>query len=173
MKNRLDRNLFCKKTNSFQQLGTPPQGVRKGVSFSCRVIFCLPRHQRIWNKFASFQVTDHVWIVGRDGATPHRWRDIVDWLMQQFPERTISMGLHVPWPARSPDLSSLDFFLWGYVKQLVYCRRSFNNLAELRETIEDVFEDIRNTIYFKNMLQATSHAVLSRMRHYIEIEDNR
>ncbi|GFV39938.1 uncharacterized protein TNCV_1808501 [Trichonephila clavipes] len=24
------------------------------------------------------------------------------------------------WPARSPDLSSLDFFLWGHMKSLVY-----------------------------------------------------
>lgn len=27
------------------------------------------------------------------------------------------------WPARSPDLTPLDFFLWGYVKARVYDNR--------------------------------------------------
>ncbi|GBN55037.1 hypothetical protein AVEN_138553-1 [Araneus ventricosus] len=28
-------------------------------------------------------------------------------------------GGPVPWPPRSPDLSSLDYFLWGHLKNLV------------------------------------------------------
>ncbi|GBM33855.1 hypothetical protein AVEN_175690-1 [Araneus ventricosus] len=28
--------------------------------------------------------------------------------------------MDLPWPPRSPDLSSLDYFLWGHLKSLVY-----------------------------------------------------
>jgi hypothetical protein len=38
----------------------------------------------------------------------------------------------VPWPPRSPDLSTCDFFLWGYLKSLVYTHkpRTSNDLKE-------------------------------------------
>ncbi|RZC38464.1 hypothetical protein BDFB_015116 [Asbolus verrucosus] len=29
-----------------------------------------------------------------------------------------------PWPPRSPDMTPLDFFLWGVFKERVYIRRS-------------------------------------------------
>ncbi|KAJ4434862.1 hypothetical protein ANN_23433 [Periplaneta americana] len=34
--------------------------------------------------------------------------------------RWIGRGGPVAWPPRSPDLTCLDFFLWGHMKQLVY-----------------------------------------------------
>ena len=27
----------------------------------------------------------------------------------------------IPWPPRSPNLTPLDFFVWGFLKQEVYC----------------------------------------------------
>ena len=38
------------------------------------------------------------------------------------------------WPARSPDLNPLDFFLWGYLKSKVYSPLP-NNLDELEANI--------------------------------------
>ena len=38
------------------------------------------------------------------------------------------------WPARSPDLNPLDFFLWGYLKSKVYSPLP-NNLDELETNI--------------------------------------
>jgi len=35
-------------------------------------------------------------------------------------ERWIGRGGPIPWPPRSPDLNSLDFFFWGYLKETVY-----------------------------------------------------
>ncbi|KAJ4448105.1 hypothetical protein ANN_10117 [Periplaneta americana] len=32
----------------------------------------------------------------------------------------VSFRCKTPWPPRSPDLTSLDFFLWGHMKNLVY-----------------------------------------------------
>lgn len=49
----------------------------------------------------------------QDGAPPHNLRAVTENLNQVFPERW--MGLHgfFPWPARSPDLTPLDFFFGG------------------------------------------------------------
>ena len=40
----------------------------------------------------------------------------------------------VPWPPRSPDLSSCDFFLWEYLKARVYTHKP-RNLKELKDVI--------------------------------------
>jgi hypothetical protein len=33
-----------------------------------------------------------------------------------FLEHVISLRGGLPWPARSPDVSACDYFLWGYLK---------------------------------------------------------
>ena len=42
----------------------------------------------------------------------------------KFPERWIGHGGHVQWPPRSPDLTPLDFCLWGWMKSEVPQRKS-------------------------------------------------
>lgn len=37
-----------------------------------------------------------------------------------FPDWWIGRDGPINWPPRSPDISPLDFFLWGYVKDIVY-----------------------------------------------------
>jgi len=32
--------------------------------------------------------------------------------------------VHKVWPARSPDLVQLDYFLWGHMKGMVYGQKS-------------------------------------------------
>ena len=51
-----------------------------------------------------------------DGAPPHWGLDVRASLNEQFPGRWIGRDGPTPWPPRSPDLTPLDFFLWGYVK---------------------------------------------------------
>ncbi|EFN72427.1 hypothetical protein EAG_03551, partial [Camponotus floridanus] len=50
-----------------------------------------------------------------DGAAPHYARIVRNYLNEQYPHRWIGRGGPIAWPARSPDLTSPDFFLWGYV----------------------------------------------------------
>ena len=57
-------------------------------------------------------------------------------LNSQFPGMLISHRSVFPWPARSPDLSPLDFFLWGYVKDVVFSSNP-TNVAELKEKVEE------------------------------------
>lgn len=70
----------------------------------------------------------------QDGAPPHNARNVRDILNDKFGERWIANGGPVHWPARSPDLSILDFFIWGFLKQQVYSRRS-ENLNDLTDRI--------------------------------------
>ena len=42
------------------------------------------------------------------------------WLDEHFPDRWIGRRGFVEWPARSPDLTPLDFFLWGVLKNQVF-----------------------------------------------------
>lgn len=55
-----------------------------------------------------------------DGAPAHFQINVRNELDRQYPNRWIGRGGPQNWPARSPDLTSLDFFLWGYVKNTVY-----------------------------------------------------
>ncbi|GFX96626.1 uncharacterized protein TNCV_244131 [Trichonephila clavipes] len=56
----------------------------------------------------------------QDGATWHTARATIDLLKDTFGDRLISHFGPMNWPPRSCDLTPLDYFLWGYVKSLVF-----------------------------------------------------
>ncbi|GFW50203.1 uncharacterized protein TNCV_4696211 [Trichonephila clavipes] len=56
----------------------------------------------------------------QDGATCHTARATIDLLKDTIGKRLISRFGPVNGPVRSCDLTPLDYFLWGYVKSLVY-----------------------------------------------------
>ena len=62
-------------------------------------------------------------------------------LRQTFPGRLISKFGDVEWPARSPDLSPLHYFLWGYLKEKVYHNKS-TNITQLKGAIEEEIQSI-------------------------------
>lgn len=70
----------------------------------------------------------------QDGAAPHFAVNVRGYLNETFFERWIGRRGTIEWPPRSPDLSPLDFFLWGYLKDRVY-RTNPENLDELRRRI--------------------------------------
>ena len=70
----------------------------------------------------------------QDGAPPHYQRDVRQYLDTTFPQRWIGRRGAIKWPARSPDLSPLDFFLWGYLKDRIYVNRP-SNLNDLKDRI--------------------------------------
>lgn len=104
-------------------------------------------------------------IIGRmwfqhDGAPAHYSHQVREYLDQdhQFQNKWIGRGGPVPWPARSPDLTKLDFFLWGYVKELVY--------QTVPTTKEDMKIRIRNafTRITQNVLHNVSTSLENRIR---------
>ncbi|GFU00697.1 transposable element Tc3 transposase [Trichonephila clavipes] len=78
----------------------------------------------------------------QDGATCHTARAIIDLLKDTFGDRLISRFGPVNWPPRSCDLTPLHYFLWGYVKSLVYADKP-QMLDHLEDNIRRVIADIR------------------------------
>ena len=59
-----------------------------------------------------------------DGAPSHYSRHVMQHLNDSFPNRWISRGSTINWPPRSPDITQLDFCLWGWMKSEVYSKKS-------------------------------------------------
>ncbi|GFX96084.1 transposase [Trichonephila clavipes] len=78
----------------------------------------------------------------QDGATCHTARATIYLLKDTFGDRLISRFGPVNWPPRSCDLIPLDYFLWGYVKSLVYADKP-QTLDHLEDNIRRVIADIR------------------------------
>lgn len=70
-----------------------------------------------------------------DGAPAHNGGQVTNFLNNEFAQNWIGNRGPVLWPARSPDLSVLDFFVWGFLKNKVY--DTPQNLQELRNKITE------------------------------------
>ncbi|GFX34664.1 otoferlin [Trichonephila clavipes] len=78
----------------------------------------------------------------QDGARCHTARATIDLLKDTFGDLLISRFGPVNWPPRSCDLTPLDYFLWGYVKSLVYADKP-QTLDHLEDNIHRVIVDTR------------------------------
>lgn len=76
-----------------------------------------------------------------DGCPAHYSRVARAWLDINYPQRWIGRGGVVPWPPRSPDMTPMDFFVWGTLKQKVYSV-SINSREQLRDRIIDAVHQI-------------------------------
>ena len=57
--------------------------------------------------------------IQHDGAPPQYTRHVREYLNESFPNRWLGRGGPIAWPQRSPDLTTLDYYLWGHMKTLV------------------------------------------------------
>ena len=71
----------------------------------------------------------------QDGARPHFALIVLEFLNFNFNERLIARGGPFEWSPCSPDLTSPDFLLWAYIKNVVFAQRPI--------TREDLMERIR------------------------------
>lgn len=69
-------------------------------------------------------------IFQQDGAPAHYAALVRQYLNLVFPNRWIGRLGPILWPPRSPDLTSLDFFFWGFLKDRVF--------RTLPETIQEM-----------------------------------
>jgi hypothetical protein len=61
------------------------------------------------------------------------------------------------WPARSPDLNPIDFYLWGSLKNIVY-GTAVNDVAELQQKLEGEYKLIHKT-----------PGIIERMRVHVRV----
>ncbi|GFX94298.1 transposable element Tc3 transposase [Trichonephila clavipes] len=107
----------------------------------------------------------------QDGATYHTARATIYLLKDTFGDRLISRFGPVNWPPRSCDLTPLDYFLWGYVKSLVYADKP-QTLDHLEDNIRRVIADIRPQMLekvIKNWMSRLDYIRASRGSHMPEI----
>ena len=91
----------------------------------------------------------NIWMQ-QDGAPPHM--PARAWLQDKFQGRVISRLTPNPWPARSPDLSCLDYWFWGVAMEEI--RRSKPpTLTELKKTVESFADSLEK----KEVLKAARH----------------
>jgi hypothetical protein len=99
----------------------------------------------------------------QDGAPPHCSNRTLEYLGQHFPgDRLISRRTDNPWPPYSPDLTPLDYFLWGYLKERVY--------EDNPDTIDRLKENIRREIRRipNDMLERVVNNFNVRVAHVIQ-----
>lgn len=83
----------------------------------------------------------HQLIFMHDGAPAHFAQIVRDYLDLEYPG-WIGRGGPVRWPPRSPDLTPLDFFLWGYLKEIVYAGEPPADVEILRNRIIAAAENV-------------------------------
>jgi len=66
-------------------------------------------------------------------------RDVTTFLDETFLGRWVGKEGPTAWPPRSPDLTPLNFFAWGFIKDVVY-KRKVRDLADLRQRIIEAVE---------------------------------
>lgn len=96
-------------------------------------------------------------IFQNDGAPCHFARIVRQHLDERFGIRWIGRGGPIAWPPRSPDLNPIDFFVWGYYKELVYAKES-SNRAELRTKLS-LAEETINPCMFSDFASFSSYEV--------------
>jgi len=90
---------------------------------------------------------------------------ITNFLNQQFPERWLGRYGPIRWPARSPNLNPLNFFLMGYCKEKIY--------RQLPEDVEEWNDKLQYAIWFieNEIMEKMQANLLKRMRACITIDE--
>lgn len=96
----------------------------------------------------------HAWFQ-QDNATAHTSRQTTRYLTQTFGNRRIDKEL---FPPRSPDLTPVDFYLWGYLKDNVYVNNP-KTLDDLKSAITSCINSIS-----KETLKNVSWNIVKRAR---------
>lgn len=77
----------------------------------------------------------------QDGAPPHWGLRVREFLNQNFGDKWIGRSGPTAWPPRSPDLTPMDFYLWGDIKEKVF-KRQPKNIDDLKTFIREEFSKI-------------------------------
>ena len=96
----------------------------------------------------------------QDRVPPHIGLCVQQFLRQHFTnDRVISRAFRTIWPPRSPDLNPCDFWLWGYLKNLVY-RGSLVTLGDLKDSI---------TLHVRNISNDQLRSAVEQAVHRLQI----
>ena len=103
----------------------------------------------------------------QDGATCHITEATLDVLRLVFEDRIISRRTDVVWPPRSCDLTPLDYYLWGAVKDMCYADKP-ETIDVLKEVIGEIQLHTNDNVV-KNCTDRVGYCMASRSSHLNEI----
>lgn len=106
--------------------------------------------------------SDREIIFQNDGCPAHYQVTVREHLDNCFPDSWIGRGGPIPWPARSPDLTPMDFHVWSRAKDLVYTEEIISR-EHLIEKIGQAFEIMKSEM----KLKITTTEVRNRARKCI------
>jgi hypothetical protein len=101
--------------------------------------------------------TGNLVIFMQDGAPPHFYQSVRKALNEKFPNSWIGRGGPIFWPPRILDLTPMNLFLWGYVKNIVYAEK-IRDLRHLRHRITAAIAKVT-----PNMVQRNWHEIECRL----------
>ncbi|KAH1021090.1 hypothetical protein HUJ04_010649 [Dendroctonus ponderosae] len=76
-----------------------------------------------------------------DGCPAHYNRNVRQHLDEKLSNCVIGRESPFPWPARSPDLTCIDFYLWGRLQDLV-----FQDKPTTRENMMGIIKNVIRTL---------------------------
>lgn len=104
-----------------------------------------------------------------DGAPPYVTVNVRNYLNLYFPNRWLGRHGPIAWPPRSPDMNPVDYFFWGFMKNIVYAT-PLDTLEELQQKIIDAANEIRNGNYLhevqNNLRRRTRACMLVNGGHF-------
>lgn len=115
------------------------------VSFNGMVAFDISQHvmngDRYCNilrdKVVPYFIRRRQMIFQQDGASSHYCVNAREILDREMPGQWIGRRGPTEWPARSPDLTVCDFWLWSYIRSKVYTPGiTFRSIADLSNRIQ-------------------------------------
>ena len=110
-------------------------------------------------------------VLVQDGAPPH-WALIVRaFLNEHFPMRWIGRGSpFILWPPRSPDLTPMDFFIWGHLKGRLYRGQAYPNLEVLMGRIREEAGTIDVAMARRSLENFWERMLICEMRAGLSVE---
>lgn len=112
----------------------------------------LANHRKIWYQ--------------HDGAPPHNHQMVKMYLNETFYDQWFGTDGPQLWPPRSPDLTPMDFFVWGYIKNEVYSHTPTTK-EDFQQRVRTAFNSIP-----PDMIRRAVGDVLRRSEKCLEVEGN-
>ncbi|CAH2017335.1 unnamed protein product [Acanthoscelides obtectus] len=107
-------------------------------------------------------------LIQQDGAPPHYALRVRQYLDQTFPDRWIGRRGAIEWSPRSPDLSTLDFFMCGHLKSKIYATQP-TSLEDLRQRIANECLRITPQVLQNQYVQCSHYSeFLSVTKYYFQ-----
>lgn len=103
-----------------------------------------------------------------DEAPAHSVVPARERLSEMFGQQWIGRYGPTRWPARSPDLTPLDFFLWGHIKNEVYST-AVDTVEDLKDRIILSFNKLKQMAANGNLLSDVRNNLLRRCNLCIRI----